>query len=54
MNLKLALLIAALVFALIFVAVDMTWIEIDGNQHLPTWLGLSLMAYYGHLLAPDR
>lgn len=54
MNLKLALLIAALVFIAIFVAIDMTWITVKGNQHLPTWLGFSLAAFYGHLLAPNR
>lgn len=54
MNLKLALLIAALIFAGILVLLNIGWIDVEGDQRLPTWLGLSLMAFYGHLLAPDR
>lgn len=54
MNLKLALLIAALIFAGVLILLDLGWIDVEGNAHLPTWLGLSLAAFYGHLLAPDR
>lgn len=54
MNLKLALLICALIFALILIVVDLGWIDVEGNAHLFTWLGLSLAAYFGHLLAPNR
>jgi len=49
-TIKLALLIAALIFALALVAIDFRWIEPDGDTHLPAWLGLSLACFYGHLL----
>lgn len=52
MTLKLALLIAALLFALILVFIDFEWVTVDGNTHLPGWLGLSLACYFGSLLAP--
>jgi hypothetical protein len=44
LTLKLALLIAAAFCGLALVAIDFSWVDVDGNQHLPGWLGLSLFA----------
>jgi hypothetical protein len=54
MTLKLALLVLALGFALVLAAIDFRVWDVDGNQHLPGLLGLSLAAFFGHLLAPNR
>jgi len=48
------LLVAALVLIGVLIAIDMEWLDVKGNTHLPTWLGLSLAAYYGSLLVRDR
>lgn len=45
MTLRLALLIAAIFCALVMTAIDLSWIDVEGDTHLPAWLGLSLAFY---------
>lgn len=47
-------LLVALVCASALVVLDLNWFGVDGDRHLPTWLGLSLAAYYVSLLVRDR
>lgn len=48
------LLVVALIFALALASLDAGWPwDVDGDRHLPTWLGLSLGAYFASLLV-DR
>ena len=54
MNLKLALLIAALIVAAVGFLVDLSVVDVEGNQHLAGYVLLSLGLYFGHLLAPNR
>lgn len=44
MTLRLFLLIIAAFCGLVLAAIDFSWVDVAGNQHLPGWLGLSLLA----------
>jgi hypothetical protein len=49
------LLVAALIFALALASLDIGWPwDVDGNRHLPTWLGLSFACFVGSHLVRDR
>ncbi len=45
MNYRLWLLIAALFCAAMLVAIDLQWIDVAGDTHLPAWLGMALFFY---------
>lgn len=51
MTLKLALLVAALVVAVVGFLVDFSVIDVEGNQHLAGLVFLCLGCYFGSLLA---
>lgn len=51
MTFRQALIVAAVFCAVAVVAIDLSWVDVDGNQHLPAWVGLSLATFFGsHLV----